>query len=616
MPIRNAQPMKLEAVGVSNAIDGTNAFPGAMALLQDLVPNPSTAKTYTPRPASTQLTAFAGFTVPGVIEALLVVGTRAYGMIASSRFAGKSEPFCYDLVAAAFVSISHVTSANCPTTQLTSGDWSPPTMSVIGGRVMITHPGYDGANTFIGWIDIRGASIPTSTGTTHTSTLLDALPANVLQLGWEIGDSLAGPDIAAGAFIKSIAADGLSLVMSQAATGGHAGGTYTASSGTFAAPQYGAGQTNGQPLAAVPTSVINFNGRAYYAVLNGVQFSDSLNPLQITNATQQLTLGDTTNVTALGGLPLSNQVVGGVIQAVIAFKGPDAVFQITGDPATTNLANNAINGAVGTNAPNTVVGTPQGLAYVAPDGLRIIGLDGKSTDPIGAYGDGMTVPFINAITPSRMCAAYNQGVLRISVQNGAAQGQPVQEYWFDFSKKAWTGPHSFPASLIQAYQAISVTNAFVLAAAGVIAKLWQSTTIPLGNSTFTENGVAMSWVWQTCLLPDNQQVAANQVVMSAQGYSLPAGLMVSVLAQDEQGHSLGFVSISGTAMAGGKWDAFNWGAGVWGNSVAPFQQYQLAWPNPLVFKQMSLRVTGASALGFVIGNAYAEFQPLGYLGAA
>src|ERR1700731_3579824 len=103
MPVRGAQAITFRPAGVCDAIDATNAAAGSMASLKDLIPNPTTKSQFVPRPASTQVTNFGGFTTPAQGETLLVVGTKAYGMIASARNAGKSEPFCYDLVNAAFI---------------------------------------------------------------------------------------------------------------------------------------------------------------------------------------------------------------------------------------------------------------------------------------------------------------------------------------------------------------------------------------------------------------------------------------------------------------------------------------------------------------------------------
>ncbi len=136
-----------------------------------------------------------------------------------------------------------------------------------------------------------------------------------------------------------------------------------------AAPTWSAGNTAVNPLPKVPVSVHQFNGRAYYAAGNALLFSDALAPLTITNASQVLTLGETTtSITALGGLPLDSSAVGGVIQSIIAFKGVEVMYQITGDTVTNDLSSNALDVATGTLAPNTITPTTKGLSFVSPTG--------------------------------------------------------------------------------------------------------------------------------------------------------------------------------------------------------------------------------------------------------
>src|ERR1700760_2262294 len=102
MALRKAEALTVRPAGLTDAVDGTNAMPGGMAVLQDLIPDPSTSNQFVCRPASVQLSNFSGFTTPAQGEALLIIGTKAYGFIASARYAGKSEPFVYDLILGTF----------------------------------------------------------------------------------------------------------------------------------------------------------------------------------------------------------------------------------------------------------------------------------------------------------------------------------------------------------------------------------------------------------------------------------------------------------------------------------------------------------------------------------
>src|SRR5260370_19082258 len=90
-----------------------------------------------------------------------------------------------------------------------------------------------------------------------------------------------------------------------------------------------------------------------------------------------------------------------------------------------------------------------------------------------------------------------------------------------------------------------ITNSFVGAGTGINAKLWQSEVTPSINAGYTENGVALTWIWQTCLLPDNEQMSENAMVETAIGLQLPPGSAVNVVATDEVGNVLDQVQLSG-----------------------------------------------------------------------
>jgi hypothetical protein len=609
----NSKPFTFRPKGLSEAIDATNAFPGAMNLLSNLVPNPSNDNQFVCRPAAVQATNFTGFNTPTTVTALIVVGNFAWGMVSTSRFAGKDEPFCYNISTGLFVPISNVTSGNTPTTPTSTGDWTPPTMyAVTSGRIMITHPGYNGTTQFIGWIDISSFSSATITGNTHGTTTVDGLSSNVLTAGWQVGMQILGSsgDIPAGTYITAIAAGGTSITISQAATGSHAGQTFTVTGGTPAAPLYGSGNTNTNPLSAVATAVAGYNGRAWYAVGNSVVFSDSLNPTQVTNASQALIFGDSTPVTALAGLPLTSQITGGSIQSLIVFKGAQPYYQVTGDQATSNLAVNAVNGSVGTLAPNSIAACSKGLIYVAPDGVRILGFAGTVSDPLGRAGIGVATAFTNAINPSRMAAAFNNNVYRVSCQPNTGSQANI-EFFFDFDRAVWTGPHSFPAALIRPVFT-GLGNTFLSAAVGVNGALWASGTDPTPTSTYTENSVALTFDYQPTLLPDTGTQSGVCIVQTTIGLQLPNSLSVNCLAANEAGFAIDQEILTSPGTGGSIWNAFNWGAGVWGASLGYFKQYAINWARPIVVRQLVFQVNGASAAGFVIGNVYFNYQTLNY----
>lgn len=615
------RPYTFRAVGLTDAIDGSNAFPGSMLSLKDLIFSPKTKNMLVPRPGSVALTTFGGVGgTPAQINALLVIGNIAYGMVANTAgpFNGLDVPFAYNIATNTFETIAIPRGATAlPTTPSASGDWTPPIMAVVGSRIIVTHPGFaGGASPFFGWMDISGFTDNTHTGNTHSNTTVDNLSANVLAAGWKPGMTItsSGGEIPANTTIISIATGGLSIVISQAATGTLAGSTFTVAGGTATAPLWDAGNTNTNALVAVPTCVAQFNGRAYYGVGAAVVFSDSGNPTQVTAATQVLSFQNGLPVTALGALPLNSTSLGGIIQALIAFQGDANMIQIAGDASSTTspLTLNNLGIGIGTLAPLTICPTPMGLAFVSPDGLRIIDFLARVSDPIGYNGDGVAVPFQQAIAPSRMCAAYNQNTLRISVQDGSDIGQPHEEYWLDFTRKTWTGPHSFPSALIQPLQ--GSTNSFLLVGIGINKTLWQSDTIPNPNSVYTENGNAMTWDYQTSLWPDSNQMAENCIVESTVALELPPTGIVTVVPLDESGAVLDQVTIAGSGVGPSIWGSFTWGApSLWGAAGGFLRQYPLNWKQPIVFKQVSFQMNGNSVLGMTIGNIYCRLKPLGYV---
>ena len=243
----------------------------------------------------------------------------------------------------------------------------------------------------------------------------------------------------------------------------------------------------------------------------------------------------------VGALGLNTPLSGGITQSLMVFKGVTGIFQIIGDAASTTspLTKNGLSVPTGTLAPLSLAPTPKGLSFVSPDGVRIIDFQSGVSDPIGTAGSGITLPFTYSVTPSRIVAACNGNVLRISSQNGAALGNPQQEYWLDFARALWTGPHTFPASLIQPY-----LNTFVMTPIGVTAKLFVSDVVQTLTSTFTENGVALSWTYFSSFMPDTDQMCENNLLETTLYMQLAiGGAAVVVAALDPDGNTLSSANV-------------------------------------------------------------------------
>jgi len=557
MSLRRSTPLTFNPRGLSDALDGTNVFAGAMASLQNLVPDPSTRALWQCRPASIELVDFAtqggpfssgfsggfqqGFSqLPiGLISCLKVIGNIAYGMVATGRNPGNDEPFAYNLLTNAFLVISGVTSANTPASPATTGAWTPPTMDLVGTNLLVTHPGFTGSGgVYFGWFDITNPSAITWNGGNLTGAV------------------------------------------------------------TFSTP---------------PSAVRNFNGRAYW-ITNpptgqpAVIFSDVLVPRTVTNANQVLTFDDNVPLTALAPLPLNNQL-GGIIQALIVFKGVQNMYQITGDAASTSnpLAKNALNVATGTLAPNSICPTPKGLAFIAPDGLRFIDFSGNVGDQIGNDGMGKTLPFIYSLVPSRMCAAANGAIYRVTTQDGSLIGSPFVEYWYDMTRQIWSGPHTFPASCIAVWN-----NTFIMAPRNVTGSLWQADYVQSSTSTFVENGTQMTFNWTTSMFPDVGDMAEHAMIETTVYMATVSGVTYTVYALDQNSSVIQTISISNTSSQT-LWGQFIWGQAQWGGAANNLFPQRIAWTAPVVFRRMQLSVQGNSGGATRLGLTNLKYEKLGYL---
>lgn len=177
-----ASPVSFRPLGLYDALEGESAPPGACSVLQNLVHDNTTPFVWTARPPATPLTSFPALLSPGAVSVLLPIGQRVYGMIATAQFPGYDVPFCYDTASGLFTTISGITSANIPATQPTAGAWTPPTMAVIGSKIIVTHPGFDGTGSnFFGVIDVTTIASPAWSSSNTTTNALPAVPAAVSQ---------------------------------------------------------------------------------------------------------------------------------------------------------------------------------------------------------------------------------------------------------------------------------------------------------------------------------------------------------------------------------------------------------------------------------------------------
>jgi hypothetical protein len=531
MALNNQEPAMWSPVGVSDTSDGGNVFAGAMTALSNLVPDPSTANVFVPRPAAELLTDFSGSGIsnPGFISALKVSGNIAYGMIATSSPSGKDVPFIYNLDTDTFTAIAGVTGGNTPDSVSDTGTWVPPTIAIIGTTVAITHPGFPSISP-VGFIDISTPSAPV----------------------WSSAD-LA---------------------------------------------------TNGLP--DVPTAVVEFASRAYYAVGNTSYYSDVLDATKRSKAAQSITHGDDSDIKGYGTMPIRSTNTGNV-ETLFVFK-PKSLFQVTGDEALSTLLNAEVSTGIGTESPLSISSTPSGLMFISQHGLRNISVGGEVSPVVGADGAGVSIPFINSVETTRVSAAFNINTIRIGTQNSSIPTLPFQDWWYNTDKGAWTGPHSFPASLVEPWE-----GTFVITPQGINGQLWKSDIVPLDSSSYIENGESLEFLYQTALLPDPPTMNEATVIETTVALQFSkVGGTINFFGQDEDAQLLDNTSKTITVTAS-VWDTTAWGTSQWGGNVTNYQRIRVPWTKPLVFSQASFGATGLAVNGFKIGAWSNRYQHLGYM---
>lgn len=359
---------------------------------------------------------------------------------------------------------------------------------------------------------------------------------------------------------------------------------------------WGAGNLGSFPLPGIPTAVANYNNRAYFSYREKLFYSDSLSPLTCLAAGQTLTLGDSTAITALSGLPIQT-TSSGIIGALVVFKA-SSIWQVTGDGATLALAFMALG--TGCAAPRTVVSTPFGLAFVSVAGPAFISPGGVVTPMnYGLSGNAapdIQVPFQLSSSPSRMSAGFQGNIYRVCVPEA---GGTYADYWFDLGRQRWSGPHTFAYDCASAISTAATGTYFFLSSYLYPGQLFSSVVQPqsLLPALYNDLGSPIAVSVTSSSLPKTGHMQQKFVVESTIELASAAGpLPFAITTMSPRNVVFGTAALT-TDPA---------------DLTCP-DIYQIPWSAPIVFEKMSLTVTATASDALSIGTMYFRYQDTGYL---
>jgi len=525
-------PMRFTPVGVSDAYDATDSFPGACRILQNLILDQSNSELVVARPGvGLPITSFGAFNTPTQVTVSCSVGNVIYGMVSTALTPGYDQPFAYN-IGGAFTTITGITALNVPTSPAVSGDWTPPTMEIIGTKVIVTHPGFSGAN-FFGVIDISNP----------------------------------------------------------------------------AAPVWSAGNTTVHTLPSVPISVSNFNNRAYFSCGNTLWYSDVLAPTVMTNAGQSLTVGDPTPIVAQSGLSVQTSSAG-VVGALMVFK-QFQIWQVIGDAAISgSLSLNFLSLNVGCVSPRTVTQTPIGTLFIGMDGpytITPLGAIMALAKDMSKITADIQAPFQSMTSPSRAVGAFSGSIYRVCIETVRDGVNVTDDYWFDITRRRWSGPHTFPYD-----NCCQVGNYFVLSNRKLGAMFFTSSYLPTSGSVYNDNGSAINVQLKSANFPKTQNINMKQVVESTielSSISKTLSYLISAVGEDFQQLSSATINLDNNSPI---WGIGTWGIGRWTSGTNVPKTYTLNWSGPLVFKKMALQIFASGTSNLSIGTFFAKYRDAGY----
>jgi len=187
-------------------------------------------------------------------------------------------------------------------------------------------------------------------------------------------------------------------------------------------------------------------------------------------------------------------------------------------------------------------------------------------------------------------------------------GTPYQEYWYDISRNVWSGPHTFPAQTLAAYN-----NAFVIVPRAAPSQLFMSAVVPNPTSSSVENGTQMQFVFQTTMMADPGAFAMMNLADLTVNMALVAGqAQINIAAIDQDGSVYNSVSYQ-VAGVTSKWGSMTWGSPtVWRGASNSLRPRRAAFTAPIVYRRLAVYVSGPCAQGFQIGDIFLRRQILDY----
>lgn len=491
-------------------------------------------------------------------------------------------------------------------------------------EIMVSRPGVAQLASFFGYTSTAGVvSVQTTiAGVTYGMIGTQKYPLNkdepfafdhasgtFLSLGSVVGSFLPTTQSLTGAWTPpTIANVGVFMIVTHPGFDG-----VTRMFGWFdltnpAAPVWRAGDTSTNGLPSKPVAVANFNNRAYFACKNTTPFTDVLT-LGRASASQILTLGDISDITALSGLPIQT-TSSGVVQSLLAFKAFQ-IWQITGDLAPMTLAQNFISLTTGCVAPRSIAQSPLGTYFAASQGPMIIdqfGILKTLTHSAQENESDVQAGWQAATVPSRMAGGYSGSIYRLSMQTVIRGMSQVNDYWFDENKRRWNGPHTFPYDCVSQRE-----NYFVIVSNTKPGRLLKSEAMPSMSSVYNDLGSAITTTLQSSTFPKTGHMSMKQVVESTQ--ELASGGSVAayaITALDDLGNTLNSVNVFISPGAGALWGTGMWGSFSWASPTNIPTTYNIPWTAPLVFKKMAIQLQAQASASVSQGTFMARYRDVGY----